>query len=340
MPITLDDLLTDPALMLFAYEADHAQFVRMDRDSYFNSIFCDQRVKPSSPGIIRVPLAPLLDGWKARGAKRPQLNFIHHMAQSGSTLLARAIDRPGKSLVIREPLHLRQLGVQAGTEAAATQREPWQSMLDFSLAMLGKRFGPDQPVIVKGSVPVSLIAGNIANAAPGSPTILLYYRLKDYCSAVLRTARHQQWLASVVDEIGLRDDPALGDLRDAGIGEKAAALWLLLTTRMTRLLADEPAAFSLDANLLFDQPAQTIEKVSAFFATPVLAEEARQIAASSLFTTYSKNPAVAYDPGQRVQRRLETESALSEEIRRAEDWANLRAERLGLPKSLVRPLFG
>src|SRR4051794_14514546 len=106
-------IFDDPRLMLFGLEGGVARFVPMTRDSYAKSIFFDRRLQPASPQLLQVPLESLLAHLDKSGFKPPRLRFIHHFAHSGSTLLARALDHPG-NLVIREPAHLRQLGVSAG----------------------------------------------------------------------------------------------------------------------------------------------------------------------------------------------------------------------------------
>ncbi len=254
MQLDLATLFNDPRLMLLGFDGDFAQFVPMTRDSYERSIFADGRVQPAPGAPIRVPLDPLLDHLDRTGFKAPKINFIHHFAQSGSTLLARALDHPG-NLVIREPLHLRQLGVAfgAGTHEALTADQ--RSVLAFSLAMLGKRFEPGSTLIVKGNVPISLLADEIDALDPGQAGIFLYFPLEDYCAAVLRTPNHQQWLATVTDEIGLGLDPIVGDIAKLTLAERAAALWYSMVKRFERLGAANPDMRSLDANLLFDEAA-------------------------------------------------------------------------------------
>src|SRR5262245_56055398 len=110
MQLDLATLFDDPRLMLLGFDGDFAQFIPMSRDSYEQSIFADNRIKSAPGSGVRVPIDPLLDQLEKTGFIPPRIKFIHHFAQSGSTLLARALDRP-ENLVIREPLHLRQLGV-------------------------------------------------------------------------------------------------------------------------------------------------------------------------------------------------------------------------------------
>lgn len=335
----LATLFNDPRLMFLDFEGDFARFVPMTRDSYERSIFADNRVQPAAGEGARVPLDPLLDRLEKSGFRPPQIKFIHHFAQSGSTLLARALDRP-ENLVIREPLHLRQLGVAFGAGATRSLNVDQRLVLAFSLAMLGKRFDDNAPLIVKGNVPISLLADEISELDPGQAGILLYFPLEDYCAAVLRTPNHQQWLATVTQEIGLGRDPLVGDTARLGLPQLAAALWYSMIKRFERLLAANPETRSLDANILFDRPADTVSAASELFDAGIGADEASNIAKGPLFSTYSKNPDVPYDPQQRIERREEAKSRLATELLEARRWIDGRAGQFGLPASLGSPLLG
>ena len=332
-------LFNDPRLMLLGFDGDFAQFVPMTRDSYERTIFADSRVQIAAGAPIRVPLDPLLDLLDRTGFKAPKIKFIHHFAQSGSTLLARALDRP-ENLVIREPLHLRQLGIAFGAGTNLSLTSDQRSVLAFSLAMLGKRFEAGSSLIVKGNVPISLLADEIAELDPGQAGILLYFPLEDYCAAVLRTPNHQQWLSTVVEEIGLGLDPIVGDITNLTLAEKAAALWYSMIKRFERLLAANSQLRTLDANMLFDMPAETIAAASKLLDAGIDKGEASSIASGPLFSTYSKNPDVPYDPALRIERREEAKKKLSSELIEARRWVDQRAAQFGLSARLGRPLLG
>jgi hypothetical protein len=338
MPVDVAACFHDPRLMFFGFEGEFARFVPMDRDSCARSIFFDQRIEPAEGETLLVPLDPLLDHLAERGFRPPRLRFIHHFAQSGSTLLARALDHPG-NLVIREPWHLRQLGVAVGAAEGSLSQDQ-RAVLEFSLAMLGKRFAAGSPLIVKGNVPISLLAGPIAEIDPGQAAILLHFPLEDYCAAVLRTPNHHRWLESVTTEIDLGGDPLVGDISRLGTAEKAAALWYSMIKRFERLLAAYPAMRSLDANQLFDRPMETIGAANELFEAGLEAAEMANVAAGPLFLSYSKNPAVAYDPATRIERREQAKATLAAELRQARRWVEQRAAETGLPAALARPLVG
>lgn len=339
MPIDVAACFDDPRLMLFGFEGEFARFVPMDRDSYARSIFFDQRIDPAEGQPLLVPLDPLLDHLAKRGFEPPRVRVIHHFAQSGSTLLARALDHPA-NLVIREPWHLRQLGVAFGAGAQGPLSGDQRAVLEFSQAMLGKRFAADSPLIVKGNVPISLLAGAIAELDPGQAAILLHFPLGDYCAAVLRTPNHQRWLESVTAEIDLGSDPLVGDISRLSIAEKAAALWYSMIKRFEHLLAAHQEMRSLDANQLFDRPAETIAAANLLFDAGFEAAEIAKTAAGPLFTSYSKNPAVAYDPATRIERREQTKAVLAADLELARRWVERHAAATGLPIALAHPLVG
>lgn len=339
MPLDLADLFHDPRWMLFGFDGDYAQFIPMTRDSYERSIFVDSRVQAVPGEAIRVPLDPLLAHLAKAGFRPPRIKFIHHFAQSGSTLLARALDQP-TNLVIREPLHLRQLGVAFGAGAREPLTPDQRAVLDFSLTMLGKRFEAGSSLIAKGNVPISLLAGEIAALDPGQPGILLYFPLEDYCAAVLRTPNHQRWLSSVTDEIGLGSDPMVGGVANLNLAERAAALWYSMIKRFEQLLGANPEMRTLDANELFERPAETIVAASTLLDAGIGPGKAAEIAKGPLFSTYSKNPAVPYDPTLRIERRQEARVRLASELLEARRWVDRRANDLGLPESLGHPLQG
>ena len=332
-------IFQDPRMMFFEYGNGNARFVPMTRESYARSIFFDRRLQPAGPQSTVEPLAPLLAHLTETGFAPPRLRFIHHFAHSGSTLLARALEHPG-NLVIREPVHLRQLGVSAGAGARDSVPAPADGLLPFSLTMLGKRFSPDASVIVKGNVPISLLAEAIAKTDPGQPAILLYFPLEDYCAAVLRTEGHQGWLNRVTADIRLRLDPLVGDIAALSVAEKAAALWYSMIKRFDRLLAANPAMRSLDGDQLFDRPAETIAAASDLLGAGLDAAAAEAVAKGPLLTSYSKNPEVPFDNSARLKLRAEAQAQLSGELDAARRWVDRRLGDEGLPATLDRPLVG
>lgn len=333
--IKISDLLVNPDFYLFGLEDDHALFLPMDRRCYERSIFFDARIKPLQQHIIRVPLAPLFAARSQYAVREPRIGWIFHMAHTGSTLLSRALDIPGKDLVIREPIPLRALGVTAGVNGAATN-----DRLQLAVTMLDRRYAVDQPVIVKANVPVNVIVPDLLALSYYSKAVFLHFGLEDYLTAILRSPQHRLWVDQVCMEIGLGASAETGPLTDLHSAEKAAALWLYQIRVYVSALEKYPATHSLDANTLFDDPVSTLTASSEYFECALDDTEVRQITSGPLFSTYAKNPLAAFDNSRRKARVSETRVSLVDDIALAKSWLKPRLLAAPLPDRLAQPLCG
>src|ERR1700710_2898279 len=104
MALTLDELFASPDHYLHSFEGEAALFVPMDRAAYHRSIFLDGRIAPAADQSMHLPVDALAAGTRAPA----RTGWISHVAHCGPPLLARALDDPSATLVLREPLALRQ----------------------------------------------------------------------------------------------------------------------------------------------------------------------------------------------------------------------------------------
>ncbi|MDO6413293.1 hypothetical protein Q4F19_02760 [Sphingomonas sp. BIUV-7] len=300
MALTIDDILASPDHYLHSFDGDAAVLLPMDRAAYHRSIFLDGRISPAGEGEMRLPLAALLP------VPAPQrTSWIFHVAHCGSTLLARALDRPDANLVLREPLALRQ---------AAVFPDPQRFAL--ATAMSSKRYRADLPTIVKANVPVNFLLPDLAARDREAGTIFLYLTLHDYLAAILRSDNHRDWLRRVTAQLA----PYLGDTTSLADPERAALLWLAQLRAFAAALATMPNARALDAEIFFADPAPTLLAASLCLGAPMTAGEADAIVRGPLFSTYSKNPAVAFANEDRLARKAELARSLGGEIDQATRW--------------------
>lgn len=306
MSLTLEDLFASPDHYLHSFEGDAALFMPMDRDAYHRSIFLDGRILPAANRTMKVPVGAL------PAAPAPaSIGWIFHVAHCGSTLLARALDRPGANLVLREPLALRQQAL-----APDVQR------LAVTVAMLSKRYRKDAPTIVKANVPVNFILPALIAFNPDARSIFLHYGLSDYLLAILRNENHRTWLRNVTALL----TPHLGDVTDLSDAERAAALWLAQMRAFAAAIDGAPFARSLDAECFFDEPARLLGLVADHLQAPMPPEEIEAVVAGPLFSTYSKNPDVPFDNAARLARRDALEKSLAAELNQAEAWIAARRD--------------
>lgn len=331
------DLFATPDHYLFAFDGDQSLFADMNRSAYERSIFLDRRIVAASPRILRVPTAGLAEYRQRNVREAPSIGWIFHIAHCGSTLLARGLDRASDDLVLREPMVLRQLGVaaSAGRDGAQSNQQ-----LAMAAAMLGKRYRASAPVIVKANVPVNFIVPQLLALNPVAPAIFLYFTLDDYLAAVLRTANHRQWVASITSELRVSIEEQVGSVGGLPIEQLAAALWLAQMRVYAAALASHDQARSLDAEQLFNAPRGVLTAAFAHFGIAISEAQIGAILQGELLSTYSKNPQVAFDNSQRTQRQAQLKRELANELRSAREWIESRLPAHPLPDRLAKPLVG
>lgn len=316
MSLTFDDLFVSPDHYFHSFDGDGAVFMPMDRAAYHRSIFLDGRISPAVDQTMVVPGAALIQQMRPPAPTA----WIFHMAHCGSTLLARALDDPDASLVLREPLALRQMAIHPDT-----------SGLSLALAMAGKRYRPDAPTLVKANVPVNFLLPQLAAADPGARAILLYLPLRAYLLAILRSDNHRNWLRNVTAQLAAY----LGDLSALSDAELAASLWLAQVDAFTRALASMPNARALDAEVFFNDPIAVLKLAAPHLGVPIDDPALEASVAGPLFATYAKNPALAFDNAARIARRAEVEQAILPELDAAEAWVARHAARSSPDDALV-----
>jgi hypothetical protein len=332
--LSIERLFASPDRHLFAFEGDRAILVTMDREAYCRSIFLDRRIQPAGPAS-QLPVGPLTAGLNASASTTPGPGWIFHIAHCGSTLLARALDLPAKSLVLREPLALRQLAVDRTLSPADRQ-----ARLRLAAALFGRRYRPEAPAIVKANVPVNFIAGEIMALAPAAPAIFLYFPLRPYLLAILRSEGHRTWVGNVTTQLEPALGGAVGEIGGLDVAERAAALWLAQLRLYAGLIAAFPNARSLDAETLFATPNPVLAAAAAHFGVGLTEPERDAIAGGALFSTYSKDPGRAFDNAARLAVQAESARLLEPEIGRARRWLDARLVGNPLPAALDRPLVG
>lgn len=306
MAPTLEELLSSPDHYLHSFDGNDALFVPMDRAAYRRSIFLDRRISPAGEGVMRVPIDRLADA----PAVQPT-NWIFHVAHCGSTLLARALDELGQGIVLREPLSLRQL---------ALLPDPGP-LLAPTLGLLSRRYPGAAATLIKANVPVNFMLPQLVKAEPQARAMFLYSNLSDYCAAILRSDNHRLWLRGVTLLLGDK----LGGEQPQSDSELAAMLWVAQLRQFTAALAAMPGAASLEAEAFFTQPAQMLHAAAAHFGNTFSAGAVKQLVAGPLFSTYSKNPAQAFDNAARERRSRALAAELDREIAAAQDWAATNA---------------
>ncbi len=339
-----ETFFTRPDIFPVEFGQGHIQFVPMTRESYGRSLFTDRgRIVPAATHGWQVPTGQVLTEFERRGIPQPKLFFIFHIAHCGSTLLARAVDVPGRTLVIREPFALRQLAVDAAAANDGSDPGTRERCLRLITALLGRRYDGDQPVIVKANVPVNFILEPLMALHPESRGILLYADLDDYLLSVLKTPIHRRWVLNVSRQLAeaIRSTPGLEDTNLAALGapQTAACLWIAQLSRFHRALAGCERLTSLDCQDLFARPAETLREAMSLAGAPVTASAARGIAEGDLFRRHAKDPRRKFDRSARARQMARLAEEMAPELEAARSWAVSTPAWKRVTAPMKRPLL-
>lgn len=333
-----DQLFGSPDHFLLSFEGNDALFLDMDRAAYHRSVFLDGRISPRSQTMQRIALAQL----HSLSSKHPlgDVGYIFHVAHCGSTLLARALDLPDVNLVLREPMALRQLGVQAAALFGEAHGEEWERRTRLAHQMFARRYASGAPTIVKANVPVNFMIPELNEIAGNPAAIAIYFPLEDYLVAILRSPNHRRWVESVSAEVGRAIRALTDGATPQSAAEAAALLWLAQMRIYHQLIERNPRAASLNAEDLFNTPKQTILAAFAHFGQPQTAEVAQRIVESDLFSQYSKNPKVAFTNDARLERKRGMRAEIKDELAQARALIERLPAARTLPPRLGRNLLG
>jgi len=324
----------------FDPDSNRVTLVRADRDAHRAVTFLDDQLLGHATETKELPLQALAPAV----AKLPanDCHFIFHSAFCCSTLLARALDVPGKAMALKEPLALNDLA-QAALAAGAPGAVRGQ--LELVLPLLGRPFGPGEKTIIKPSNIANPLIDQIMDLRPATKALLMTSALPEFLRSVaMKGLWGRIWARKTMAGM-LRLPHLQPGFSDAERWEHsdlqvAALVWLDHRAQFVKLLSRLPAerVMSLDSATLLDDTARAVGAVGEFFGLGLLPDEVEAIARGPVFTQDSKRHDEAFDAERRRGEHAAIEGVLAEEIEMVAKWAQSVADHAGVPMQLPRPL--
>jgi hypothetical protein len=325
----------------FDAASDSVVFVKADRDAHRAATFLDDQLLRQSNDKRQLRLGDIAPAVAALPAK--DCHFIFHSAFCCSTLLARALDIPGKSMGLKEPLVLNDL-----VQAAMTQGTPkaTRRQLEPTLALLARPFAAGETVIVKPSNIANPLIEEILELRPAAKALLLSSELSDFLRSVAKKGLWGRiWARKTL--AGLNRFPKL----QSGFGEAerwehsdlqvAALVWLDHRAQFSNLLSSLPPEriVSMDSADLLDDPARALDAVGDFFGLGLSPDEVTSIARGPVFASNAKRHGENFDAQRRRDEHAAIGGVLAEEIEMVAKWARSVADFAGIPEQLPQPLL-
>lgn len=179
-------ILDDPANFLHAIdvEGDRAFFFRTNPQLLRDASFVDGRISIATTEPAPAPLSELVAAAQPAVAKD---RFLFNCSFCGSTLLARLLDVPGRSLVLKEPRCLTDIAAwKIFNSRDGRPIDRLRSTLNLARAALRRPFTPGEAVTVKVASQGNVLLDTLAEDAPRiRPTFITISRI-DFLRAIFR----------------------------------------------------------------------------------------------------------------------------------------------------------
>jgi hypothetical protein len=335
----ITDILSDGAWLAHRHDsqADRIQFQHVSRERRNAAPFLtdqDLRIE-SRPAVIgrSEAMAGLA------GIAPSALHFLFHSGFCSSTMLVKAIDRPGSATGLSEPVILNDL---VGFARRGATRDRVNEVGRSALRLLARPLEPDEAVVVKPSNIVNPRIVDLLELAPQAKAILLHAPLGDFLASVIRKGLWCRiWARQLMQ--GYRTD----GFADFGFSEEelflqtdlqiAAIGWLGQQRNFAGLLARFPERLrSLHSRRLGEDPAGVLAAALRFYG--IAHDDADALDRRSAIARNSKT-GEAYSRGAYEAELAGLRAAHGDEIEKVEQWAGVVADTFGIPLDLSGKLM-
>jgi hypothetical protein len=305
----LEDFATDPDLLVHRVDLERQElvFAQVSRDTYRESAFLDARMVPVRGDKLRIPLTALLtarDGGGSQTAIPP--GFIFHTSFCCSTLLARSLQRPGTSHVLREPWAFSQMcKVKQALTATGRWETEGHALLDLVLRLLSKTYDAGERPVIKPANLANEIAADALSLRPEARAVLLYSQLDDFLVSSLKMdaetrSKLSRFAATAAGFSGYFERfPGLDATAWTPL-QSAVVLWHAQLLHLGHLTSTHGARLrTLDAAALLEEPRATLVDVARFLGFDAKAEMLADCVEGPVWKQHSKHGGAGYDPAAR-----------------------------------------
>jgi hypothetical protein len=270
------------------------------------------------------------------------VHFVFHSAFCCSTLIARAFDRKGLAMGLKEPAILNDL---VGWRRRGASGRDVAEVTDSALTLLARPFEPGEAVVIKPSNIVNGLIRMMIALRPDARALLLYAPLPVFLTSVAKKGLDGRlWVRELflgfrkdglVQRLGFDDEQLFGQT-DLQI---AAAGWLAQQALFADLVQQlGPRVRTLDSETLLGRPGKSIAALARLYGLDVHESEVGEIVATS-FARNSKSGA-AFGRAEREAEYADAATVHRDELEKVARWAEVAAERAGIPMALPGGLLG
>lgn len=330
-PTSIAAAVRDAAWLAHRYDPGHdaVHLLPVPRETHRRATFLTDKYLPAGLEPLVVSRADAI----AAAPPPAPLHFVFHAAFCCSTMVARAFDRPGWAMGLKEPVILNDI---IGWRRRGGQGPDMAEVLDDVLTLLARPFASGEAVVIKPSNAVHGLAAAMLALRPESRAVLLYAPLRTYLASVAKKGLDGRlWVRTLL--LGLTDD----NLIDLGFSPRdylgltdlqvAAVGWLAQQQLFAAWIARFGTARlrTLDSATLTAEPAAVLRRLAELFGLPLDAKALEEIVTGPAFTRHSKLDA-AFDADARAGEDRDAQTIHADEIAKVEHWIGIVAEKAGV----------
>jgi hypothetical protein len=272
----------------------------------------------------------------------PRPCMIWHTGFCCSTLLAKALDGPGRNLSLCEPQVL--VDVVDAKRAGKFARDLPPAVPQLAFHLLSRGFAPEELVTLKPAPAANVLLRDAATQTSG-PMLFLFSDCRSFLVSICKLGENGRKYVRSLFLAMLHDDhvqaqwpaPKLLSMSDL---ELATIVWHMQIAEFLRnwpLLGAGRAA-SLDCDAFLASPVDTLRKLDHFFALGLGEEHLESVASGPLFRRNAKTGEDSFDASRRLKEHAQTAQQLGGDLDRivAGSYAICRTTPRGAP--LPEPL--
>ena len=267
-------------------------------------------------------------------APRAPIHFIFHTSFCCSTLVARALDVPGKTAVLKEPDVLINLAnrIIRSDDQANRQR------FELVLRLLERPFEPNETIIVKPTNFANRLVDLFLAARPASRAVLLYSDVETFLRSLLKRGMFgrifgRRLFTQLSGWSPLEFGFSSSQLLEQTDVQISALAWLMQIHHFDAIARafGPDRTMVLDSPSLLANPAAAIGKAQSLFDLGLSADEVEAIASGPVFTKHSKFADRDYDANARAEEHEAATQVHAEELAMVSEWIKAVAAQVEAP---------
>lgn len=310
-----------PYLYAWDFKKNSAYFVHIDREDLHKSSFLDQRISAKDNTLVTHDIQAALGVSTEKPGEVPV--FIFHTAFCCSTLLARSLDMPGKTLVFREPLTLLQLAdLKRGFSKAPFE---YHRLLMRTMQFLTDLSVCEEKIIIKPTNLANNLITDLIAVYPTTRILLLHDDLEPFIISVLKRPDESVTGMNLFLKRFLADNPADLHFLDAQISGKlhlqAALAWALQKSELNKAMGEQSSQIrTIHTSDFLTRPETILSEASKWLNLDLDKNSFNGITDTPLWGLNAKHPEKRYDVEQRAKEQREFQSRFAPMIEEARTW--------------------